>query len=79
MILNSSAILTVFCSKGNMTFYSNAITGMLVTELGLLLNLRHLDLGGNQLEGVIPTELRVLSQLRKSCLSGASNMHGENR
>ena len=44
--------------------YTNALTGALPTEIGLLTGLVNLDSSANNFDGTIPTELALLSDLQ---------------
>ena len=55
---------------GQLYLTDNNLTGEIPAELGDLLHLQVLELGGNSLSGAIPTELGNLSLLQKLNLSG---------
>ena len=61
---------------GDNEIFGNGLMGELPPELGVLSNLRELNLRGNQLGGQIPPELGVLSNLREVNLS-ANQLGGQ--
>ena len=61
-------------TAGRLHIYRQALKGPIPDELGLLTNLRELDLGRNDLTGVMPASLGLLSNLTK--MSAGNRLHG---
>jgi len=52
----------------SISLYHNNLVGTIPAEIGNLINLYNLELGGNQLGGIIPTEIGNLANLRNLLL-----------